>query len=89
MSLRNNSPSTNTKLFRTELNGNEILSVLREMRESMAACFRIMGECGDETLPIKLQSELHALGIAPGFAVRCQDLISKLEAFVPRGPEVN
>lgn len=65
----------------------QILSVLREMREVTAACFRLIGESPDEGLPIRLTMELQALEVPPGFGERCQELISEMEAYVPKGQE--
>jgi hypothetical protein len=48
----------------------------KEMRDACAACFRVIAS---NNLTEELEEELVRTEIEPGFGVRCQNLIKKLE----------
>jgi hypothetical protein len=54
----------------------EVLPILKEMRDACAACFRVIAS---NNLVKEFEEELVRKKIKPGFGVRCQDLIKKLE----------
>ena len=57
----------------------EVIKCLKEMREAFAAMFRAVYETSAwETLDA-FELEMERLRIEPGFGVRCQELINKLE----------
>ncbi len=55
----------------------EIIPVLKEMREASAACFRVI-YAGN--LVGHLEMELKKTKVQNGFGTRCQELIGKLES---------
>ena len=58
------------------MNKKEVLLVLKEMRNACAVCFRVIAS---NNLVKEFEEELVRTKIKPGFGVRCQNLIKKLE----------
>jgi len=58
------------------MNTREVLPILKEMRDIYAICFRVIAY---NNLIEEFEKELVRIKIKPGFGIRCQNLIKKLE----------
>jgi len=59
-----------------EIPKEEIITILKEMRNACAACFRVVH---DGKLSLQLEKELNKSKIQYGFGLRCQKLIDRLD----------